>query len=221
MLFPAAIRARMCVAEMSSKVVGAINIKPQAPGLNGKQPCLNRVDDFATYYLEQLRGVQPEGPYFLGGYSFGGLVALEMARRLVESGQAVGLLALVDTYPGVPKSAGSLIGTFFTLSSEQKFAYLKKRITRYRKGIKRRVDLLSMPRPLINVREACAVAEKNYAPRVYPGKIVLFRASEKALRGADLRPGARPPCSGDVARRTGAARAHAAVRRLGDAPQPG
>ena len=155
----------------------------QAPGLNGKQPCLNRVDDFATYYLEQLRGVQPEGPYFLGGYSFGGLVALEMARRLVESGQAVGLLALVDTYPGVPKSAGSLIGTFFTLSSEQKFAYLKKRITRYRKGIKRRVDLLSMPRPLINVREACAVAEKNYAPRVYPGKIVLFRASEKALRG--------------------------------------
>jgi amino acid adenylation domain-containing protein len=157
----------------------------QAPGLNGKQPCLNRVDDMATYYLEQLRGVQPEGPYFLGGYSFGGLVALEMARRLVEGGQVVGLLALVDTYPGVPKSAGSLIGTFFSLSSEQKLAYLKKRITRYRKGIKRRVDMLSMPRPLINVREACAVAERSYSPQVYPGKIVLFRASEKALRGLD------------------------------------
>jgi amino acid adenylation domain-containing protein len=157
----------------------------QARGLNGKEACLNRVDDMAEYYLEQLRGVQPEGPYFLGGYSFGGLVALEMARRLIEAGQVVGLLALVDTYPGAPKSASSLLGTFFTLSAEQKVAYVKKRVTRYRKGIKRRVDLLSMPRPLKMVREACAVAERNYSPRAYPGKIVLFRASEKALRGLD------------------------------------
>jgi aspartate racemase len=157
----------------------------QARGLNGKEACLSRVDDMAEYYLEQLRGVQPEGPYFLGGYSFGGLVALEIARRLIEAGQVVGLLALVDTYPGAPKSASSLLGTFFTLSAEQKVAYVKKRVSRYRKGIKRRVDLLSMPRPLKMVREACAVAERNYSPRAYPGKIVLFRASEKALRGLD------------------------------------
>jgi amino acid adenylation domain-containing protein len=157
----------------------------QARGLSGKEPCLNCVDDMAEYYLEQLRGVQPEGPYFLGGYSFGGLVALEMARRLIEAGQVVGLLALVDTYPGAPKSTSSLLGTFFTLSAEQKVAYVKKRVRRYRKGIKRRVDLLSMPRPLKMVREACAAAERNYSPRAYPGKIVLFRASEKALRGLD------------------------------------
>jgi aspartate racemase len=157
----------------------------QAPGLNGKQPCLTSVDEYAAYYLEQLLGVQPEGPYFLGGYSFGGLVALEMARGLAERGQEVALLALVDTYPGVPKSAGSLLGTFFSLSTDQKLAYAKKRIKRYRKGIKRRIDLLRMPRPLKNVRDACAVAECRYVPRVYPGKIVLFRASEKALRGLD------------------------------------
>jgi len=157
----------------------------QARGLNGKEACLSRVGDMAEYYLEQLRGVQPEGPYFLGGYSFGGLVALEMARRLIEAGQVVGLLALVDTYPGAPKSTSSLIGTFFTLSAEQKVAYVKKRVRRYRKGIKRRVDLLGMPRPLKMVREACAAAERNYSPRAYPGKIVLFRASEKALRGLD------------------------------------
>jgi thioesterase domain-containing protein len=157
----------------------------QAPGLNGKEAFLRSVDEMADYYLDQICGVQPEGPYFLGGYSFGGLVALEMARRLVESGQVVGLLALVDTYPGAPKSASSLMGRFFTLSAEQKIAYVKKRVTRYRKGIKRRVDLLSMPRPLKNVRDACAEAERNYSPRLYPGKIVLFRASEKALRGLD------------------------------------
>lgn len=157
----------------------------QAPGLNGKDACLQSVDEMADCYLDQLRGIQPEGPYFLGGYSFGGLVALEMARRLVEAGQVVGLLALVDTYPGAPKSASSLMGRFFSLSAEQKMAYVKKRIARYRKGIKRRIDLLSMPRPIKNVREACAIAEQNYSPRAYPGKIVLFRASEKALRGLD------------------------------------
>ena len=45
--------------------------------------------------------------------------------------------------------------------------------------------MLSMPLPLKNVREACAVAERNYSPSAYSGKIVLFRASEKALRGLD------------------------------------
>jgi len=64
-------------------------------------------------------------------------------------------------------------------------AYAKKRIKRYRKGIKRRIDLLRMPRPLKEVREACAEAERRYVAQPYPGKVVLFRASEKALRGID------------------------------------
>lgn len=157
----------------------------QAVGLNGTQPCLNRVEDMTAHYLEQLIGIQPEGPYFLGGYSFGGLVALEMARCLIAKGQVVALLAMVDTYPGAPKSTGSLVGKFFSLSTRQKLAYLQKRIKRYRKGIKRRIDMLRMPQELKDVRESCAVAEERYVPQTYPGKIVLFRASEKALRGLD------------------------------------
>jgi len=157
----------------------------QAPGLDGKQTRLKSVDSLAAHYLGQVRGVQPEGPYFLGGYSFGGLVALEMARSLLAQGYQVALLAMVDTYPGVPKSTGSLLDRFFGLTPKQKLAYTKKRLKRYGKGIKRRIDLLSMPLPLKQVREACAVAERRYVPQVYPGKIVLFRASEKALRGLD------------------------------------
>jgi amino acid adenylation domain-containing protein len=157
----------------------------QAPGLNGKQPAMNRVEQLAAYYLEQLVGVQPEGPYYLGGYSFGGLVAVEMARHLSAKGQVVALLAMVDTYPGAPKSTGSLMGKFLDLSFPQKLAYAQKRAKRYRKGIKRRLDMLRMPLPLKNVREACAVAEQHYVPQPYSGKIVLFRASEKALRGLD------------------------------------
>jgi len=156
----------------------------QASGLDGKQPPLKTVEEMAALYYEQIRGVQPEGPYFLGGYSFGGLVALEIARKLRSEGKQVAMLALVDTYAGVPP-ATSLVSKFFRLSWTQKLAYLRKRADRYRKGIKRRIDLLYMPAALRQVREACAIAERTYEPRPYAGKVTLFRASEKGLRGLD------------------------------------
>jgi thioesterase domain-containing protein len=56
-----------------------------------------RIADMAADYLAQLRAVQPEGPYRLGGWSMGGLVAFEMARLLAAAGEAVELLALVDS----------------------------------------------------------------------------------------------------------------------------
>jgi amino acid adenylation domain-containing protein len=157
----------------------------QAQGMDGKLPCLDRVEEMAALYLEHLRGAQPHGPYFLGGYSFGGLVALEMARRLAEKQEEVRALILVDTYLPVAKKGQSLMGKFFRLSTEQKLAYLKKRSTRYVRGIKRRIDAISLPQSIKDVREACAVAEEQYLPQVYGGRVVLFRASEKALRGLD------------------------------------
>jgi thioesterase domain-containing protein len=57
------------------------------------------VSSMAASYVRAMRSVQPEGPYFLGGWSLGGLIAFEMARQLEESGQAVGLLALLDARP--------------------------------------------------------------------------------------------------------------------------
>lgn len=156
----------------------------QAQGMDGKLPCLDRVEDMAASYLEHLRAAQPEGPYFIGGYSFGGLVALEMARRLLAEQEEVRMLMLVDTY--LPTSqAQALLGKFFGLSTEQKLAYLKKRLTRYGRGIRRRIDALTLPPAIKAVREACAVAELRYKPQVYAGPVVLFRASEKALRGLD------------------------------------
>jgi thioesterase domain-containing protein len=136
-------------------------------------------------YLEHLRLAQPRGPYFLGGYSFGGLVALEMARRLALAHEDVRALTLVDTYLPAAKKGQSLLGRFFSLSQEQKLAYVKKRLTRYGRGIRRRIDALSLPQAIKSVRSACAVAEEKYRPQVYPGCVVLFRASEKALRGLD------------------------------------
>jgi thioesterase domain-containing protein len=57
------------------------------------------LEDMAACYLQVIRARQPEGPYNLGGYCFGGNVAYEMARQLEASGEQVSLLALLDSAP--------------------------------------------------------------------------------------------------------------------------
>jgi amino acid adenylation domain-containing protein len=54
----------------------------QPQGLDGKLPPLLRVEDIASQYLQEIRTIQPQGPYFLLGYSFGGVVAYEMSQQL-------------------------------------------------------------------------------------------------------------------------------------------
>ena len=69
----------------------------QAAGLHGEAEPLDSVDEMAERYLEEIRRVQPRGPYFLGGWSAGGVIALEMARRLRTAGEEVATVALFDT----------------------------------------------------------------------------------------------------------------------------
>ncbi|SRR5579883_3433341 len=69
----------------------------QPIGLDGKNAPLTRIEDMAAHYIEAIRSVQPQGPYFLGGWSFGGLVAFEMAQQLQKSGDKVAVLAMLDT----------------------------------------------------------------------------------------------------------------------------
>ncbi|MBW4569859.1 MAG: amino acid adenylation domain-containing protein [Tolypothrix carrinoi HA7290-LM1] len=68
----------------------------QPIGLDGETP-LTHIEEMAAHYIEALRKVQPKGPYYLGGWSFGGLVAFEMAQQLQKSGDEVALLAILDT----------------------------------------------------------------------------------------------------------------------------
>jgi thioesterase domain-containing protein/acyl carrier protein len=69
----------------------------QPQGLNGNQPFHTKVEDMASHYIQEIKTIQPQGPYFLGGYSFGGVVVFEMARQLHEQGEKVDLLAVLDT----------------------------------------------------------------------------------------------------------------------------
>jgi len=56
-----------------------------------------RLEEMAAHYVEALREVQPEGPYCIAGWSFGGLVALEMAQQLYAAGEPIALLGILDT----------------------------------------------------------------------------------------------------------------------------
>jgi thioesterase domain-containing protein len=69
----------------------------QAKGLDGSEP-FPSVEETAQCYVDEIRKVQPHGPYYLGGGCYGGVVAFEMARTLAEHGEAVGALFLLDSY---------------------------------------------------------------------------------------------------------------------------
>ncbi|HYW08998.1 MAG TPA: thioesterase domain-containing protein, partial [Longimicrobium sp.] len=69
----------------------------QAAGLTEGTSPINSVPAMADLYAEEIRRIQPHGPYYLGGWSIGGLVAVEMGRRLMAAGEEVAVVALIDT----------------------------------------------------------------------------------------------------------------------------
>ncbi|MBN3873213.1 non-ribosomal peptide synthetase [Nostoc sp. JL33] len=96
----------------------------QPIGLDGKTSPLTRIEDMAAHYIEALRTVQPKGPYFLGGWSFGGWVAFEMAQQLQKSGEEVALLAVLDTLAPIPGNVPSLGNGFkFMLTTVARYIW--------------------------------------------------------------------------------------------------
>jgi acetoacetyl-CoA synthetase len=169
----------------------------QAQGLDGNKPPLESVGDMVTLYLDHVRAIQPEGPYLLSGYSFGGLVALEMARRLMhENGQTVTPI-LIDAYAHPhtwPRASRFKMQARRALHlARQSFAApLRKSIpallTRLLGGDNKdsrarlRDWLLDqnpdLPESLLRVREAGGAALSRYTPSYYPGKIIFLKASQ-------------------------------------------
>jgi amino acid adenylation domain-containing protein len=168
--------------------------------LDKKQAPPNRVEDLAAFYINEMRTLQPQGPYLLTGVSFGGEVAFEMAQQLVAQGEKVALLALLDTIKG---NAIKQVATRDRLSAhwsnllQHGPAYILNKVQENMKG---RIEKLehshrkmcckfyqSIGRPLpdelqdMTYRELNKQASSQYVPKVYPGRLTLFRASEKGV----------------------------------------
>lgn len=70
----------------------------QAAGLDGKTEPFTSVEETAAHYVSEVRAFQTEGPYFIAGTCYGGLIAFEMARQLRQQQQSVGFVGLIDTH---------------------------------------------------------------------------------------------------------------------------
>lgn len=134
----------------------------QARGSDGLEPPLDSIEAMAEYHLEAVRRLQPQGPYLLCGYSLGGLVALELARKLRESGEIIALLVMIDSYPH-----GSLLP-----AAERSRLYLQ----RARHRLYRAIAPAAL-RPL-SPEEARAINEKMCGPAIGPVTEAAFRALE-------------------------------------------
>jgi thioesterase domain-containing protein len=178
----------------------------QAQGLDGKQPPHTRIEDMAALYIKEIRTVQPEGPYFLGGGSSGGVVAFEMAQQLDAQGQKVALLALFDTYfPGELKylpnpaffhprtphfiqKADLHLGNLLLRKPKDRLSYILEVVGRVKTTIGKKIQRItrqvdphstgSLSHALQEVLKANREAIINYTPQVYRGRIFLFLTSE-------------------------------------------
>jgi acyl transferase domain-containing protein/thioesterase domain-containing protein len=167
----------------------------QAQGVDGKTEPLTQVEEMATLYVKAVRALQPTGPYFLGGASFGGTLAFEMAQQLHALGQKVALLALIDT-PGLGhlpvelNDSAEILAYMLELSYEISVSVEELRPLKldeqldYLKQIKipsqELTDLdLTQFRATLKLFQTHSKAMRDYIPSVYPGKIVFFRAQER------------------------------------------
>lgn len=176
----------------------------QALGVEPGQDLSTGLEEMASDYVKAIRSVQPRGPYCLAGWSFGGVVAFEMARQLEAHGEEVGLLALMDAMaPGaLPEVGGpkehddaSIMAHLFGLDlklgeevfnrseAEDELSGVFERVKA--SGLVPRDLALDQARRMVDlVRNNLRLLDR-FACGQYGGRITLFVAEEALWKGAD------------------------------------
>jgi amino acid adenylation domain-containing protein len=114
----------------------------QAPGLDGRRLPIQTVEGLAAHYVQEMRRMQSEGPYYIGGFCFAGVVAYEMARQLAAQGEDLGMVALIDSYPRGTRprpdkreSRRVRLAEFRVASARGRVQWVHDRVVRLRKRI--------------------------------------------------------------------------------------
>ncbi|HEX2190626.1 MAG TPA: condensation domain-containing protein, partial [Longimicrobiaceae bacterium] len=169
----------------------------QAAGvMDGAEP-LRTVDLMAQRYLEEVLRLQPQGPYYLAGWSAGGVIAMEMAHRLRAAGHEVALVGLLDSRPpnaeqpipdpvhlyrrlaaglssAEPAELDALEVEIRALSIDDRLPYLARWLGAH--GAESRVQELDGLKPVVEVFRANVVATRRHPLAPYPGRVTLFCA---------------------------------------------
>jgi len=186
--------------ELASHLSDACSLYALQPrGLDGKQPYHTRVEEIAHYYVNELQQIQPKGPYFLAGYSFGGLIAFEVAQQLVYSGEVVGFLGLLDSMEhqylirvkrGLSRKDRAALyksRLYAVLFGENRWDYLTKRLRETFSLLSRRaLAVIGIDAPAWgNISDINSYAATIYRPKIYPGAITIFRTSDREILDGD------------------------------------
>ncbi|HVG18515.1 MAG TPA: amino acid adenylation domain-containing protein, partial [Blastocatellia bacterium] len=174
----------------------------QAPGLYGEREPYTDIEELAALYISEVRAVAPQGPYLLGGWSFGGVAAFEMAQQLRKEGQEVALLALFDSRMSVTghgatdcredearAAAAFLIDLARMFKKDVEITDEFRRLgptdlEEYIFDHLRRLSIVPSDTDLKQVRNLLRVfksnrrALKTYRPQFYTGASLLVRADE-------------------------------------------
>jgi len=195
----------------------------QSRGLTGEAPH-TRIEDMAADYINELRQIQPVGPYFLGGRSLGGVIAYEMACQLHAQGHQIGLLAALDSYPvGYERTDGASLKVraqrfsrrfsahltnIRSLPGRDKLSYLfdksKYGPVRVKSKIWRTIYRayqnlgLNLPQVLQDVAEFNWLAAQKYCPQPFDGRVTLFWASQDLRAKFDMIEGWRALAGGGL-----------------------
>jgi thioesterase domain-containing protein/acyl carrier protein len=165
----------------------------QARGFEGRPGPYRPVEELAANYLQEVRSVQPRGPYLLGGLSFGGKVAFEMAQQLVASGEEVALVALLDspaTSTPYETGSGRHLARLRSRSMTGKISYLARGTSKQMLKSAKRAMIryhLRKGRPLpdtFGLRNFYfypmhSKANRAYMPGDYPGRVAMIAADGK------------------------------------------
>jgi thioesterase domain-containing protein len=184
-------------------------------GIRSPQEPYTCVETMAERYVQELLRFRPEGPYLLGGFCFGGIVAFEMARQLRARGQAVALLALLESVPpGRSRWKWDQRTARCFLRNLQSWVddlvqrgpgELVDRVTRKARRVQKRlaaqlhigaephagaelsdlINLAEYPKDYMRYAQAHWQALQAYQPRPYPDRITLFRARKQPLLNLD------------------------------------
>jgi thioesterase domain-containing protein len=176
----------------------------QSLGLEPGTSALHTIEDMAEVYLSHARTVHPGGPWHLLGYSMGGYIALEMARRLRSRGDTVGMLALLDTSapidvptksPATVRANAIRVLAKYVLRIDADVEQLVELEAdqQVRQLLERGIASGALPpdyrsdriQRMLDVRIANRMAIANYHPAPYAGDILLCRAEDLSLSGED------------------------------------
>jgi thioesterase domain-containing protein len=158
----------------------------EARGVDGSTAPDTDIGEMADHYIARVQTLQPQGPYFLGGHSFGGLVALEMAQRLLRAQQPVACLFMMDTpiseryWPlrfyirKLPTRLSRHARRILTDTPAANMKYYFRRFLARRAGLENLPPEVMIGSNIARVMLASELARKAYRPEFYPGKLTFF-----------------------------------------------